>query len=104
MVPPAVAAGVLEARLRRRVSVHRRLVVSACGHRLLELLKLALERHEVSRSREDVLAQRQVLFERWALVVQRDPRALFERELTAVPLGFAREDAEQGRLAGPVRA
>jgi hypothetical protein len=36
--------------------------------------------------------------------VERDPRALLQRQLAAVPLGLAGEDAEQRRLAGAVRA
>ena len=52
----------------------------------------------------DVFAQGQPPLERRALVVQRDARPLLEGELAAVHLGLAREDAEQRRLAGPVRA
>ena len=42
--------------------------------------------------------------ERRSLVVQRDARALLEGELAAVELGLARQQPEQGRLAGAVRA
>ena len=42
-VAPAVAAGVLEARLRLGVAVERRLVVRAAGHRLLERAQLVLD-------------------------------------------------------------
>ena len=41
---------------------------------------------------------------RRALVVQRDPRALRERDLAALQLGLARERAQERRLAGAVRA
>ena len=102
-VAPAVAAGVLEARLRGRVAVQRRLVVDAAGHRLLEGAQLALDRDEVARAREDVLAQRQGPLERRPLVVERDPGALLEGELAAVLLGLAGEDPEQRRLPGAVR-
>ncbi len=103
VVAPAVAARVLEPRLRRRVAVERRLVVRAARHRLLEPLQLLLERDEVARAGEDVLAQRQVAVERRPLVVQRDPRSLLEGELAAVLLGLAGEDSQQRRLAGAVR-
>ena len=43
VVAPAVAARVLEPRLRRRVAVQRALVVRAAGHRLLEPRQLLLE-------------------------------------------------------------
>ena len=75
----------------------------ALGHRLLEPAQLLLERDEVARAREHVLAQRQAALERRPLVVQRDARALLERELAAVQPGLAGEDAEQRRLAGAVR-
>ena len=103
VVAPAVAARVLEARLRRRVAVERALVVGAAGHRLLEPRQLLLEPHEVARARQHVLAQRQPLVEGRALVVQGDARPLLERELAAVLLRLAGEDPEQRRLAGPVR-
>src|SRR5262249_7953631 len=93
MVAPAVAAGVLQPRLRLGVAVQRRLVVRAGGHRLLEARKLLLEPHEVARSGDDVLAERQVALERRPLVVQRHARSLLEGELAPVLLGLAREDA-----------
>ena len=52
-----VAARVLEPRLRLGVAVERRLVVVALGHRLLEPPELVLERDEVARAGEHVLAQ-----------------------------------------------
>ena len=103
MIAPAVAAGMLEPRLRLGIAVERRLVVRAAGHRLLEPRELLLRRDEVARAGEDVLAQRQFLLERRPLVVQRDARPLLERELAAVLLRLAREDPQQRRLAGAVR-
>src|SRR5258708_18767186 len=103
MVAPAVAARVLEARLRLRVTVERRSVVLAARHRLLETAQLLLERHQVARPREHVLAQRQLLVERRPLVMERDARPLLERELAAVFFGLPRQDPEQRRLAGAVR-
>ena len=102
-VAPRVAAGVLEPRLRLGVAVQRRLRVVALRHRLLEPPELVLERDEVARAGEHVLAQAQLLLERRPLVVQRDPRPLGERELAAVLLGLAGEDPQQRRLAGAVR-
>ena len=104
VVAPSVAARVLEARLRPAVARERARVVVAGGHRLLEPAQLALGGDEVVRAGEDVLAQAQRPFERRPLVVQRDARALLERELAAVLLGLAGEDPEQRRLAGAVRA
>src|SRR5581483_9336997 len=103
VIAPAVAARVLEPRLRLGVAIERRLVVRPAGHRLLEPAELVLRRDEVPRAGEDVLAQRQLLLERRPLVVERDTRPLLERELAAVLLRLAGEDAEQRRLAGAVR-
>ncbi len=83
-VAPAVAARVLEPRLRARVRRERRLVVAPTRHRRLEPRQLAFERDEVGRARQDVLAERQRPVERRALVVERDSRPLLERELAAV--------------------
>ena len=93
----------LEARLRLRVAVQRRLRVVALRHRLLESPQLVLERDELARAGEHVLAQRQILLERRPLVVQRHPRPLGEGKLAAVLLGLAGEDSQQRRLAGAVR-
>ncbi len=103
-VAPGVAARVLEPRLGVGVAPERRLVVVAAGHRLLERPQLLLERDQVGGAGEDVLAQRQPLLERRALVVQRDARPLGEHELAALHRQLAREHAEQRRLAGPVGA
>src|SRR6266550_284142 len=104
MVAPAVSAGVLEASLRRRIAIERRLIVGAAGHRLLERGQLLLELHEVGGAREHVFAEREVALERRPLVVQGNACPLRERELAAVLLRLAREDPEQRRLAGAVRA
>ena len=104
VIAPAVAAGVLEPRLRLGVAVERRLRVISLRHLAFEAAQLVLERDEIARAGEHVLAQRQLLLERRALVVQRDTRPLGEGELAAVLLGLAGEDPEQRRLAGAVRA
>src|SRR5207244_11413387 len=72
-------------------------------HRAPEPPQLRLQRDEVPRAGEHVLAQRQLLLERRPLVVERDARSLRERELAAVLLGLAGEDPQERRLAGAVR-
>src|SRR5262249_39534663 len=67
-VAPGVSAGMLEPRLRLGVAIQRRLHVVAFRHGLLEAAKLLLERDEVARPGEHVLAQRQLLLERRPLV------------------------------------
>ena len=62
---------------------------SPARHRRLEPAQLLLGRDEVAGAFEDVLAQRQPALERRALVVQRDPRSLLERELAAVQTRLA---------------
>ena len=84
-VAPVVAAGVLEPRLRLGVAAQRRRVVVAGGHRLLERAQLLLESRRGRRAPESTYSrERQAAVERRPLVVQRDPRALLERELAAV--------------------
>ena len=100
---PGVAAGVLEPRLRLRVAAQRLRAVLARRHRLLQLPQLLLDRDEIGGAGEDVVAQRQAPLQRRALVVERDARALRERELAAVHLALAGEHAQQRRLAGAVR-
>ena len=100
---PRVTARVLEPRLRLRVAAHRLRGVLARRHRLLELPQLLLDRDEIGGAGEDVVAQRQPALQRGALVVERDARALRERELAAVHLALAGEHAQQRRLAGAVR-
>src|SRR5205807_6434637 len=100
---PVVAARVLKTRLRVRVAPERRFAMVAVGHRRLEPAQLLLRRDEVGRAREDVLTQRELALERRALVVESDAGPLLERELAALELGLADEDADQRRLAGPVR-
>jgi len=101
---PVVAAGVLEPRLRLGVAAQRGRIVLARGHRLLEPAQLVLEGDEIARAGEHVLAQRQAPLEWRPLVVERDPRSLLERELSAVHLGLAGEHPQERRLAGAVRA
>src|SRR5262249_50607570 len=101
---PRIAARVLETRLRLRVAAHGLRAVVAGRHGLLEPSQLLLDGDEVGGAGEDVLAQRDAALERRPLVVQRDPRALRERELAAVHLGLPREHPQKGRLAGAVRS
>jgi hypothetical protein len=79
---------VLERRLGFGVPAQSAVVVGACGHRRLEPAQLGLELEEVARSREGVLAQRDVEVERWPLIVERDARSLCERDLPALDRGF----------------
>ena len=102
-VAPVVAAGVLEAMLSLGVPAQHRGPVVAVGHGALERSQLALDGREVGRSGQDVLAQRPLARSRGPLVVQRDARALFPRELAAVQRRLPGEGAEQGRLARAVR-
>ena len=103
MVAPAVAARVLEPRLRLAVPAQRLGRMVAIRHRLLEAAQLALRFDEVGGAGERVLAQRHPA-EPWrALVVQRDARALLPGELAARQLGLADERAQERRLAGAVR-
>ena len=99
---PAVAARVLEARLRARVGVERGGVGGAAGHRRLELREPLLDREQLLGAREHVVAQRERALARRALVVQRDARALAEGELAAVDRGLSGEHPQQRRLARAV--
>jgi hypothetical protein len=101
-VAPVVAARVLEPCLRRGVTSERAPVVVAAGHRRLQLPQLRLDRCEVGRPGQDVIAQRPSARGRRTLVVQRDPRALLEGELAALERRFAVERAQQRRLPGAV--
>ncbi len=101
-IAPGPAAGVLEPCLRLAVAPERRLPVVAAGHRLLEPPELVLDRDEIAGARERVLPEREPLAPRGALVVERDPRVLRERELAALQRGLARDRAQEGRLPGAV--
>ena len=94
----------LEPRLGVRVAAKRALVVGTGLHGALERTELVLEREQVARARDDVVAQREPELTRGSLVVERDPRALREGELTALQRRFARDCAQQRGLARPVRA
>ena len=100
---PRVAARMLEPGLGAGVAPQGRGTVVAGRHRRLELAQLPFERDKPCGSAQHVLAQREPAAQRRALVVERDARALLERELTAVVLGLAGEDPQQRRLAGAVR-
>ena len=101
-VAPVPAAGVLEPRLRGPVAAHRRVVVRATLHRLLELPQLLLDADEVGGARERVLAEREPAVARRPLVVERDPRSLLQRDLAALDRRLAHDRAEQRRLPGAV--
>ena len=102
-VAPRPATCVLEARLRLAVAAQRRRRVVAVRHRSLEPAELLLDRDEVARARERVLAERQPLATRRALVVQRDPGVLRERELASLERRLTRDRPQQRRLARTVR-
>jgi len=93
---------VLEARLGVSVAAERGLVMSAAGHGLLQSGQLLLDRHQLSRPGQHVLAQREPEVARRALVVQRDLHVLGEHQLPGVDRRLAREHAQQRRLAGAV--
>ncbi len=77
--------------------------MGALRHPELEPAQLLLERNQIGGAGERVLPQTEAELERRALVVEGDPRALGQCELASVQLGLARQDAQQGRLAGAVR-
>jgi hypothetical protein len=104
VVAPTVAPGLLEPRLRPGIAAQRLSIVRAGRHRLLEGPQLRFEGEELNRGRQHVLTQCEVLVERRSLVVQRDARALRERELAAVRLQLARENSQERRLARAVWA
>ena len=104
VVAPAVAARVLEPRLRLAVAPQRLRAVIAGGHRLLEAAQLALRLDQVGCARERVLAQREAAERGRALVVERDAGALLPGELAACELRLAHQGTQQRRLAGAVRA
>ena len=99
-VAPVPAAGVLESRLGARVGVHDLLVAVRHLHR--ELRQVLLERDELRRAGQDVVAQGEIALARRALVVQRDAGALLERELPDVDRRLTRQHAQERRLARPV--
>ena len=104
-VAPVVAARVLELRLGRGVAAHRRGVVRAGRHRLLEPAQLRLDGGEVGRCpRGRSRAASCLLWAggRWSCSAIRVPFA--EREVAALERHLARERAQQCRLAGAVRA
>ena len=103
VVAPAVAARMLEPRLRLAVAAQRLGSVVAACHRLLEPAQLPLGLDQVGRAREGVLAQREAAQPRRPLVVERDAGALLPRELAAGELRLADQRAQQRRLAGAVR-
>jgi hypothetical protein len=92
----------LEPRLRLRVARECLLAVVAGGHRRLQSAQLLLQRDQVARTRQGVLAQRQSQIEGRTLVVQRHPRSLVEHQLPAVDARLAGQHPEQRRLAGAV--
>ena len=104
-VAPVVAARVLEPRLRRAVA--RASCVRSWSPPAIACSSSRSSvstRGEVGRPREHVVAQRPAARRRRPLVVQRDARALLERELAALERRLAVERAQQRRLAGAVRA
>ena len=103
-VAPVVAAGVLEPGLRGRVAGERPGVVGARRHRLLELAQLLLERGEIGRAGEHVVAEPELARRRRPLVVERDARPLLPRELAALERDASREGPQERCLAGAVRA
>ena len=102
VVAPAVAAAVLEPVLGIGVGGHRLLVGGPLRHRVLEAGELGLGLQHVRAPREDVVAERRVRFARRALVVQGDAGVALDDEAARVGAEFARQNPQQGRLAGAV--
>ena len=103
-VAPAPAAAVLQPGLGLRVAAQRPGVVRSRRHRLLQGAELRLDRDQVGRAGQRVLAQGEVAVARGPLVVERDPRPLRERELATLERRLAGERAQQRRLARTVGA
>ena len=101
-VAPPVPAGVLEPGLRLGVAAERGVVVGALCHRLLERRELLLDRDQLARARQHVLAEAEVALARRALVVERDLGVLGQHQLAEVDRRLAGQHPEQRRLAGAV--
>ncbi len=101
---PAVAAGVLQTRLRLGVVAECGLVVGALRHRLLERGELLLDRNQLTGATQDVLAQGEIEIARRPLVVERDLDVLGQHELAEVGRGLAGQHPQQGGLARAVAA
>ena len=105
VVAPAVAARVLEPRLRLRVAVQRRLVVRAAAPSPARATRAPARARRGRRAPESTYSRSVTSRSsggRWSCSATRVP--FCERELAAVLLGLAGEHAEQRRLAGAVRA
>ena len=102
VVAPAVAAARFEPLLRRRVGPHRLLVGGAGAHRRLQARQLGLGLLHVGAAGEDVVAERDRVVARRALVVQGHPRAFLQGDAARVGRPLAGEDAQQRRLADAV--
>ena len=100
-IAPAISAGELEPRLSGGVAGKRLGARVAARHASLEALQLALDLEDPRHPGEHVGAQRRIVVWR-ALVVQRDPGALADRQRAAVDPGLAREHPQQGGLAAAV--
>ena len=99
---PVPAARVLQASLVARVAVEKLAVVWALGHLDLGPAQPLLQRHELGAARQHVLAQAEISLPRRALIVERHPRALLERELAAVDRCLGSQHPQQRGLAGAV--
>ena len=101
---PAIAARVLEPRLRAGIASQRRRIVSSRRHRRFQLGQLPLGVEHVGAGGEHVRAQIEAALERRTLVVQGDLRALGQRQLAGLQLGPAGDCLYQRRLSDPVSA
>jgi hypothetical protein len=93
---------VLEPSLRGAVVVERRLSRGPRRHLLLEPSEPFLELDQVGAPGQHVVAKAQVLLPRWALVVQRHPGSLLERQLACIDGRLTGEHPEQRGLARAV--
>ena len=82
--------------------MHGGIRMVAAGHRGLELAERTLDSLDVSEQLGHVGTKRATVRAGWALVVQRNPPALRNPDLTAVGINFAGDDPQQRRLANPV--
>ncbi len=81
---PRPATRVLESRLRVGIASKRALVVRSALHVLLEPPELVLEREQVARAGQDVLAQREAELARRTLVVQGHASSLRKGQLASL--------------------
>jgi hypothetical protein len=101
---PVIAARVFESGLGLRIATERAVVVRAGRHLVFEPRELGLDRDQLARAIEHVLAQGLEGAHDRALVGERDAHILTQHELAAVERFLACKHAQQGGLPGPIGA